>query len=203
LKKQSETKTRSDKQANKKKNADWVDLPTIPAVFDANVAGLEKLAEELTETQKKIFNVIVSDFSDEPEAEAEMNIFKRLRAACRRAGMLEDGHKQVDFFRVLQDEKFQHIVKTVGAGMVGMYVVPLMAKQIELALGGSQTALDRLFEIMGLKQSKYDFYLQRVALNKTDINVGGDLNFEGKTDAELKKLVTSLRDDKRAEATIS
>ena len=91
----------------------------------------------------------------------------------------------------------------MGTALVGMYVVPLMAKQIELAMNGSQAALDRLLEITGLKQSKYDFYLQRVALNKTDITVEGDLNLEGKSDAELEKMAASFGDIPEAEATVS
>ena len=173
---------------------DFSDDNALPQVLNANVAGLEKLAEKLTETQKKILNVIISDFSDEPGVEAEKDVFKKLRSACARAGMLGTVSNQVDFFRVLSDPKFNSIVKTVGTGLVGMYIVPIMATQVRLALEGSQTAIDRLLEISGLKQSKYDFYLQRVALSKTDINVGGDLNFEGKTDAELKELAASFRD---------
>jgi len=94
-------------------------------------------------------------------------------------------------------------IRDRGKGLVGAHIGPLIETQINLAMEGNQTALDRLFELVGLKQSKYDFYLQRVALSKTDINVGGDLNFEGKTDAELKELVTSFRDVPEAEATVS
>ena len=173
--------------------------------LDANIVGLEKLSEDLNITRKKILNIILSDFPDKPDAssEAEMNVFIRLRTACGRAGMLEDPEQQAEFFRTLADPEFNHVVKSVGTGLVGMYVVPLMAKQIELAMGGSQAALDRLFEMCGLKQSKYDFYLQRVIANKTDINVEGDLNFEGKSDSELKKLVGSFGDVPEAEAVIS
>lgn len=169
------------------------DLPVKP----------ETPPEILTDTQKKFIEVLFSDFHDEPEKETERSVFKRLRGACERAGMLEDRSKQSDFFRVLADPKLNEIVKAVGKGLVGAHIGPLIETQINLAMEGNQTALDRLFELVGLKQSKYDFYLQRVALSKTDINVGGDLNFEGKTDAELKELVTSFRDVPEAEATVS
>lgn len=175
----------------------------LSKTLDANIVGLEKFKKQLTETQKKILNVIVSDFSEESKADidkrGDMQVFNRLRAACIRAGMLHDRGEQAEFFRTLADPDFQHVVKTVGTGLVGMYVVPLMCKQIELAMSGSQTALDRLFELMGLKQSKYDFYLQRVALKKTNINVEGDMNFNKKTDKELEEIIASFENVGEAE----
>ena len=216
MKKKNATTTRPSKKAVKKKAKKKVKVedrvppkiegvPDLPEVFDSNVKGLKNVAENLTDTQVKLLNIIVSDFSKEPPgAEREANVFIRLRAACERAGMLDkSSNKQREFFRTLADPKFNNIVKATGRGLVGMYLAPLLDTQIRLALEGSQTALDRLFEIIGIKQSKYDFYLQRVALNRTDINVGGDLNYEGKTDAELKELVTSFRDVSDAEATVS
>jgi hypothetical protein len=175
----------------------------LSEVLDADVVGLENLADHMTPEQLKVLNVILTDFSEEPEAEMEKSVFKRLRGACKRAGMLEDPHTQREFFQILADPKFMKIVKATGKGLVGMFIVPLLEAQIKLAVEGNQTALDRLFEMVELKQSKYDFYLQRVAMNKTDINVGGDLNFEGKTDAELKELAASFRDVGDAEATVS
>lgn len=176
----------------------------LPKVLDADIAGLEQLSKDLDRTRKKILNVIITDFPSATEKDdGERWTFSRLREACGRAGMLEDRNKQAEFFRTISNPEFNQVVKTVGTALVGMYVVPLMAKQIELAMNGSQAALDRLLEITGLKQSKYDFYLQRVALNKTDINVEGDLNLEGKSDAELEKMAASFGDIPEAEATVS
>jgi hypothetical protein len=163
----------------------------------------DNLADQLNDTQKKFLEVLFSDFGEEPEKETERSVFKRLRGACQRAGLLDGKNRERDFFRVLADPKLNEMVKAIGKGLVGAHIGPLIETQIKLALEGNQTALDRLFELVGLKQSKYDFYLQRVAMNKTDINVGGDLNFEGKTDAELKELVASFRDVSEAEATVS
>jgi len=173
----------------------------VRAALDADIEGLEELSKQLDLTQKKILNIILTDFGDRPEStiEPETATFMRLRSACARAGMLADKEKQAEFFRTIADPEFNRVVKTVGTGLIGMYVVPLMSKQIELAMGGSQAALDRLFEIVGIKQSKYDFYLQRVIANKTDINVEGDLNLEGKSDKELKELVGSFGDIADAE----
>lgn len=204
-KRQAAKQKKKRSEAKKKPEPPAIDLSSEKALketLNANVSGLEHIADHVADEHLKVLNIIMTDFSDEPEAEREMSVFKRLRGACQRAGMLENKSKQREFFQILADPKFNKLVKATGRGLVGMYIGPLLETQIRLAMEGSQTALDRLFEIVGIKQSKYDFYLNRVALNKTDINVGGDLNFEGKTDAELKELAASFRDVSEAEATV-
>ena len=199
---------KSGKELQKKYQLEGVPDMTdkdISKTLDANIKGLEKFSKQLNDTQKKILNIIVSDFSNESKSDidkrGDMQVFNRLRAACIRAGMFADRSDQANFFRTLADPEFGHIVKTVGTGLVGMYIVPLMSKQIELAMGGSQTALDRLFELMGLKQSKYDFYLQRVALKKqTNVNIGGDVNLGKKSDNELREIIASFEQCEEAGA---
>jgi len=179
------------------------DLTTQDIELDANLKGLEQLEGQLNETQKKVLQIIVTDFSPENEAEAEKDVFKKLRNACARAGLRDKKSDEIDFFRVLGDPKFGHIVKTTGQGIIGLYIVPLAAKLINMALEGDKTCMKWALEIAGLLQSKYDFYLQRVALTKANINVGGDLNFEGKSDKELEELINSIEHVPEAEVTFS
>jgi len=168
------------------------------AAFDANVKGLEPLANELNDTGKRILEVILTDFSPENEAEAEKDVFKKLRNACARAGMLEKKDEQIQFFKTLADPQFMNIVKTVGQGLIGIHIVPIVAKVIQQAFEGDKTSQKWALEITGILQGKYDFYLNRYSLNHQTVNVG-NINFEGKTDAELAELVYSLDDVSEAE----
>ena len=167
-------------------------------VFDADVKGLEPLANELNETGKRILEVILTDFSPENEAEAEKDVFKKLRNACARAGMLEKKDAQIQFFKTLADPQFMGIVKSVGQGLVGIHIVPIVAKVVQQALEGDKTSQKWALEITGILQGKYDFYLNRYQLNHQTVNVG-NINFEGKTDAELAELVDSFNDGAEAE----
>jgi len=170
--------------------------------LDATIVGLEHLQKQLSNTQKKILNVIISDFRNEKtfDEEGDKEVFRRLKAACWRAGMTKDKKSEAEFFRTIADPQFHQVVKTVGTGLIGMYIVPLMSKQIELAMQGNQTALDRLLEIVGLKQSKYDFYMNRVALKKTEVNVEGDINFDKKSDRELEEIIASFEEADECES---
>lgn len=161
--------------------------------LNATVKGLEPLAEQLTDTGKKILNVILTDFSGDPEIEGERDVFLKLRKACERAGMLEKRGDQCDFFKTLADPQFMNIVKTTGQGMIGIYIVPIVAKVIEQAMAGDKTSQKWALEITGILQGKYDFYLQRFSLTHNTLNAG-NINFSGKTDEELSKLVEELTD---------
>jgi DNA relaxase NicK len=175
----------------------YKDGSTTPT-FDANVKQLEPLANELNETGKKILEVILTDFSPENEAEAERDVFLKLRNACARAGMLEKKSDQITFFKTLADPQFMQIVKTVGQGLIGIHIVPIVSKVIQQALEGDKTSQKWALEITGILQGKYDFYLNRYQMTHNTLNVG-NINFEGKTDAELAELVGSLNDVSEAE----
>lgn len=158
------------------------------AEYDVNVKGLEPLAGELNETGKKILNVILTDFSAENEAEAECDVFKKLRNAAGRAGMLENKSDQIVFFKTLADPQFMNIVKQVGQGLIGIHIVPIVAKVIQQALEGDKTSQKWALEITGLMPGKYDFYLQRYSYTHNTVNTG-DINYNGKTDDELLAIV--------------
>jgi len=189
------------KKANEKFKALAPDFSKDEPQLDANIQGLEKLGEKITETQKKILNIILTDFSPENSTEAEKDIFKKLRAACARAGMLGKSG-EVDFFRTLADPGFNNIVKTVGQGIIGMYIVPVAAKVVQQALEGDKTSQKWVLEIAGLLQTKYDFYLQRYQMKHQTINVG-EINFSDKSDEELEELVSNLEYVPEAEVVVS
>lgn len=169
-----------------------------PVELDASLKGLEPLADKLNETGKKILNVILTDFSPENEAEAEKDVFKKLRSACARAGMLDTKSHQVEFFKTLADPQFMNIVKTTGQGLIGLYIIPIAAKVIQQALEGDKTSQKWALEITGILQGKYDFYLQRFSLTHNTLNAG-TINFDGKTDAELTECVLALDDECKTE----
>ena len=173
-----------------------------PVAMDANVQGLENLADKLNETGKRILNVILTDFSAENEAEAEKDVFKKLRNACARAGMLEKKGDQITFFKTIADPDFMHIVKTTGQGIVGLYIVPIVAKVIQQALEGDKTSQKWALEITGIMQGKYDFYLNRYNLTHQTVNVG-NINFDGMSDAELEGCLVGLNDAAETQIAVS
>lgn len=159
--------------------------------FNANLEGLEPLADKLNETQKKILEVIITDFSSENECEAEKDVFKKLRNACARAGMLDKKADQVTFFKTLADPQFMGVVKAVGQGLIGLHIVPITAKCIQMALEGDKTCMRWAFEMTGMMQDKYSFYKDRWQFTHNDVNIG-EINFDGKTDDELKEIVAQF-----------
>jgi hypothetical protein len=170
----------------------------IPVELDATVKGLENLADKLSETGKKILNVVLTDFAPENPIEAEKDVFKRLRNACGRAGMLDSKGDQITFFKTIADPDFMQIVKTTGQGIVGLYIVPVVAKVIQQALEGDKTSQRWVLEITGVIESKYQFYMNRYALTHSTTNVG-NINFEGVPDEELSQIVASFSDAGEAE----
>lgn len=187
-------------EANQTFNELAPDLAKDPKAIElnANVAGLEPLADKLNETGKKILNIIITDFSAENEAEAEKDVFKKLRNACARAGMLDSKNTQIEFFKTLADPQFMQIVKTTGQGLIGLYIIPIAAKVIQQALEGDKTSQKWALEITGILQGKYDFYLNRYSMTHNTINAE-NINFDGKTDAELAECVLALDDVSEAE----
>jgi len=178
-------------KANERFKETAVDFRKDEASFDLNIKNLEPLAEKLNETQKKILNVILSDWSAENTIEAERDIFLKLRNACGRAGMLENKNDQITFFKTLADPQFMNIVKTVGQGLISIHIVPIVAKVIQQAIEGDKTSQRWALEISGVMPGKFDFYLNRYQLNHQVTNIG-EINFDGKTDAELSEMVGDL-----------
>lgn len=168
--------------------------------LDANIKGLEKLSGELSESGKKILNVILTDFDDssaDDTIDEEHIVFKRLIAACARAGMHDTKTKQVQFYKTIADPQFMQVVKTTGCGLVGMYIVPVLSKIIMQAIEGDKTSQNWVLEITGMKPGKYDFYLNRYQLTHNTVNVG-ELNYEGKSDAELRDIIGQMTDVEEA-----
>jgi len=169
-----------------------------PPALDANVVGLEKLHDKLNETGKKILNVIITDFAADNPVEKESDVFKKLRNACKRAGMLGNTSDQIKFFQTLADPRFIGITKAVGQGVIGMYLVPIVAKVVQQALEGDKTSQQWALQITGMLQTKYDFYLNRYELTHNSVHADV-INFEGKSDGELERIVNGLDDATEAE----
>lgn len=168
--------------------------------FNANLVGLEKLADKLDETQKKILTVVLTDFSDDPESEGEISVFRKLRGACARAGMLDSRKDQIKFFSTIADPTFSQIVRSVGSGLIGIYIVPIVAKVIQQALEGDKTSQRWALQISGVMPDKYEFYTNRWQLTHNDVTIG-ELNLEGKSDEELKRVLTEISYDAEAEVS--
>ena len=159
--------------------------------------------EEVSEWQKKVASVMLTDCAPENECEAEKDIFKKLREGCARAGMRDKGSTETGFFNIISDKRFSEAVKQIGQGVVGLRILPVVDKLLELAMAGDKTCIKWALEISGIMPSKYDFYLAR----RQTINVtAGDqytVNFEGMEDAELERIADGLDDVTEAEVVTS
>ena len=159
--------------------------------------------EEVSEWQKKVASVMLTDCAPENECEAEKDIFKKLREGCARAGMRDKGSTETGFFNIISDKRFSEAVKQIGQGVVGLRILPVVDKLLELAMAGDKTCIKWALEISGIMPSKYDFYLAR----RQTINVtAGDqytVNFEGMEDAELERIADGLDDVTEAEVISS
>ena len=152
--------------------------------------GMEEVGDELTDDQILVLNTILSDIHPEPEEETKPSVYRRLHAAFTRSGMGETQADQRRFYNILKDPKFGEIVKVTGRGVIGTRIVAIADKMVELALGGDKTAIKWALEMFKLKKSKYDYYAEVANDRRPSLEIG-EINFGGKTDAELK----AIRDD--------
>lgn len=189
------TEYQREEKESAEKNADMmVNFATgDPAVvkFDQNVIGLEKLSEKLNETQKKILGVILTDFADDPESEPELRVWQKLRASCQRAGMAGSIGDQIKFYSTVADPQFIQVVRAVGSGLIGVYIVPVVARVVKQALEGDKTSQRWILQISGVMPDKYEFYMNRYQLTHKEVNIG-ELNLEGKSDDELKRMLLEV-----------
>lgn len=188
------TRSAADKASKEKDNERFTELTSnfskaaTPVEFDASLPALEPLSKQLDETRKKILEIILTDFSVGGDIEAERDVFQKLRNACARAGMLGNRADQIEFFKTIADPKFNNVVKAVGQGLIGMHIVPVVAKMINMALEGDKQCIKWVLEVCGMMPGKYDFYLNRYQYTHNTVNAG-NINFEGKTDKELDDLI--------------
>ena len=159
--------------------------------------------EEVSEWQKKVASVMLTDCAPENECEAEKDIFKKLREGCARAGMRDKGSTETGFFNIISDKRFSEAVKQIGQGVVGLRILPVVDKLLELAMAGDKTCIKWALEISGIMPSKYDFYLARRQV--INVNAGNQyqVSFEDKSDEELERIADDLDYDAEAEAFIS
>lgn len=161
--------------------------------YPVDIQGLKPLAEQLNATQKKILDIILTDFSHEPEVESENSIYKRLREACKRAGMRDGGAMEKQFFNTVADPGFMDIVSKTGQGLVGIHVIPLVSKLIQMGLEGDKQCLFKALEIANVTMSKYEFHMNKYNLRHgNDLNIG-ELNLnKNQGDDYLGKLIAEI-----------
>ena len=175
--------------------------PNVPAVFDANVKGLEQLADKLNETGKKILNTMITDLSVENAIGAEKDVFKALRNVAARAGLLDSKAHQIEFFHTIADPQFIQIYRAIGTGILGMNIVPLVAKCIEKALEGDKVCMQWALQMTGMLPDKFEFYKDRWQMTHNETNV--TVNYGDMTDAELAQCAVALDDVGQTQVTIS
>lgn len=173
-------------------------LPTDEE-FDANVRGLENLGSMLDNWQKIALGGLLTDFTAENEYEAEKDIFKKLRNVALRCGMLGNKTLEAKFFNTIGDPKFIAISKAAGLGVIGLWLIPIAAKLVQMAMAGDKTAIKWVLEITGLKQSKFDFYMNRYQATHSNVERQYNINLGDHTDAELEKLLAGIEHDSEAE----
>lgn len=169
--------------------------------FDAEAeAALKGAKREVDVWQQRIAAIMVTDFYDEPTGGSESDIFKRLKGACARAGMLDGGEKERHFFKIIADKRFAGAVQQLGQGLIGLNVFPLVSKLIEMALAGNEKCLFKALEIAHVAPTKFDFYLQRTINRNAPGTVNNyNLNVENKSDRELEGFANDFNDVAEAE----
>lgn len=199
--------TQERKEANERMAELAPDFSEGGALVDdlaANMGDLESAQAVINEQLAKVATVILTDFSPQNELQAEKDIFKALRNACKRAGMLDKGNSERDFFKIIYDPKFQLAVRQLGTALVGMHILPILAVVLDEAIvKRDKTCLGWALEMMGLKRDKYQFALDRRQI--VNINAGNEynVNFEDKSDEELKRIADGLDNVTEAEVVSS
>lgn len=183
------------KDANKRADEILADSksPDVCNSTELAPSGMEKVGDELTDDQILVLNTILSDVHPEPEEETRRSVYRRLHAAFVRTGMGDTANDQRRFYKILKDPKFGEIVKVTGRGVIGTRIVAIADKMVELALEGDKTAIKWALEMFKLKKSKYDYYEEDANRRRPGIEIG-EINFGGKTDAELKRIRDDLLD---------
>lgn len=169
-----------------------------------NLGDLESAQAFINEQLVKVSATLLTDISPQNELEAEKDMFKAIRNACKRAGMLDGGTQERDFFKIIYDPKLQQAVRQIGKALVGLNILPLMAVAFDEAFNKRNVqVLGWLFEIAELKRDKYQFALDRRQV--VNINAGNEYNvsFEDKSDEELERLANGLHDVTEAEVITS
>ena len=172
--------------------------------FDLVPPGLEELAVELTEEHKKFIAVFLTDFFG-AEERSEKEVFKNLRNACARAGMLEKKGDQVKFFHMLADPKLQWVSRKCAQGVISTALIPVMMKVTSQAIDGDKKSQEWVLEMSEMIKSKYQFYLDRRQQISGDVSIDAshNLNVDGMDDKELDAAFAELTDVTEAEEAIS
>ena len=156
--------------------------------------GLRFLNKELTHDQKRILNGLISDAFADPEAEGIRPVYRKLYAAAKRMGFTNSPNAEREFFKTLADPDFNEITKVVGRGLVGLEALEVINTVIEQAKAGCKVSQKRVLEIIGLIDSKYDYYMKQHNQKYVALNAGGDINLGKRTDKELEDILASVRD---------
>jgi len=160
--------------------------------------------EEVTALQQRIAAVMLTDFYEDNPHSSQSTMIKRLRGACKRAGMLDGGDKERYFFNVISDQRFMTAVQQLGKGLIGINVVPLVNKLIEMGLKGNEKCLFKALEIASVAPTKYSVYMNQVNNRNAPESVNSvTVNFGDKSDRELEKLANDLNDVEEAEEIFS
>jgi len=160
--------------------------------------GLERAEESLTEDSKKMLDFLLTDVMND-DIDRDPDVTKSIRRACYRAQMRDGSGDELTFFRHLNDPGFMKIVKDSGAALVGSHILPLVATLLNIAIEDrKQWAMIACLKITGLLPTQYDIY--QLKYQNTHINnYSGEVNYGGKSDAELENIWSSIHDESEAE----
>ena len=178
----------------------------VAAKFEEEAkAALKAASQEVDVWQQRIAAVMLTDFYDEPNDSPIGDVFKRLRAACARAGMLDHGEKEAHFFNVIKDRRFTAAVKQLGQGLIGIKAIPLVNKLIDMAMDGNEKALFKALEIAGIIPTKFDIYLNRTTNNNTNREIvqNNTINLGDQSDRELEQFADDFNDVSEAKEVFS
>ena len=184
---------------------DFKDKNTASKFDNEAKTALEDAKKEVDVWQQRIAAVMLTDFHDEPQDSPIGDVFKRLRAACARAGMLDHGEKEAHFFNIIKDKRFTAAVKQLGQGLIGIKAIPLVNKLIDMAMAGNEKALFKALEIAGIIPTKYDIYLNRTTNNNTNGGIvqNNTLSLGDKSDRELERFADGFNDVSEAKEVFS
>lgn len=190
---------RPGKAAEKALKADIIETAKeAKAEPTLSMDGLEKAAESLTDDSRHILEFLITDAMND-DADADQNVTRAVKRACRRAQMKDGSSNEMSFFRHVQDPGFMKIVKDTGAALVGAHILPLVATLLNIAIEErKQWAMTACLKISGLLPTQYDIY--QLKYENTHVqNFSGEVNYASRSDKELEDIWSSIHDESEAE----
>jgi len=163
-----------------------------------SLRGLEEVEDKLTQTQKKVLDVILTDMEDD-EYLPLGRLYKQLAGACHRAGMSGSASDRKRFYNTIKDPEFIDVVKRVGTGIIGMHIVPLVSKLIEMALEGNEKCLFKALKIGQVLPDKYSIFAHQAMIRGGDSLNVGELNIGNTPDKKIEGILDAIEHDEKEE----